>query len=135
MKTRPFYRWKSFWLGLFVVAFSGWVWVQSMKFTGQLVISAGPGRNAMGIVLNPGVFRIWVGNDGVTRYRIFGCYLSRAPRGSKWLSGAVGCDEWQPGCMTLSISCCFICGGALLAWMGFLLWHGRRVQQKIKFMG
>ena len=26
MKPRPFYRWKSFWLGLCVLVFLGWAW-------------------------------------------------------------------------------------------------------------
>ena len=30
MKPRPFYRWKSFWLGLCVLVFLGWAWVRSM---------------------------------------------------------------------------------------------------------
>jgi len=31
MKPRPFYRWKSFWLGVFVLVFLGWSWARSMK--------------------------------------------------------------------------------------------------------
>jgi hypothetical protein len=30
MTPRPFYRWKSFWLGLCVLVFLGWAWVWSM---------------------------------------------------------------------------------------------------------
>ena len=29
MKPRPFYRWKSFWLGLCVLVFLGWAWERS----------------------------------------------------------------------------------------------------------
>ena len=32
MSRCPVYRWKSFWLGLGVVAFLGWAWVQSMTW-------------------------------------------------------------------------------------------------------
>jgi hypothetical protein len=30
VKPRPFYRWKSFWLGLCVLVFLGWAWVDSV---------------------------------------------------------------------------------------------------------
>lgn len=31
MKPRPLYRWKTFWLGLFIIAFLCWTWAISMK--------------------------------------------------------------------------------------------------------
>jgi hypothetical protein len=31
MTPRPFYRWKSFWLGLFVLVFLGWAWWDSYR--------------------------------------------------------------------------------------------------------
>lgn len=31
MKQRPFYRWKSFWVGLLVLALAGWTWWRSMS--------------------------------------------------------------------------------------------------------
>ena len=32
MKPRPMYRWKSFWLGVLVLAFSGWAWWSSHEY-------------------------------------------------------------------------------------------------------
>jgi hypothetical protein len=32
MRQRPVYRWKSFWLGVLVLAFLGWAWVRSMSW-------------------------------------------------------------------------------------------------------
>jgi hypothetical protein len=31
MPPRPLHRWKSFWLGVFVVIFLGWAWARSME--------------------------------------------------------------------------------------------------------
>ena len=31
MTPRPFYRWKSFWFGLLVLVFLGWVWADSQR--------------------------------------------------------------------------------------------------------
>ncbi|MEK7953924.1 hypothetical protein [Luteolibacter soli] len=33
MTPRPFYRWKSFWLGLFGACFLAWAWWDSMQFS------------------------------------------------------------------------------------------------------
>jgi len=33
MLLRPFHRWKSFWLGVLVLAFLGWGWIRSMSYT------------------------------------------------------------------------------------------------------
>jgi hypothetical protein len=32
MTPRPIYKWKSFWLGILVLIFTGWGWVQSMTY-------------------------------------------------------------------------------------------------------
>ena len=32
MTPRPLYRWKSFWLGILVLNFIGWGWVESMTY-------------------------------------------------------------------------------------------------------
>ena len=33
MTPRPLYRWKAFWLGLFVTCFLAWAWWDSLKFS------------------------------------------------------------------------------------------------------
>jgi hypothetical protein len=131
MKPRPFYRWKSFWLGLFVLVFLGWAWGHSARFNGELVISAGPGRNALGLVQEEGVLRIWFGRDGAIRFRPFGGYLSPRKGEGQWLRSSVEFDEWKPGCRTLSVSYCILFSGTLLGWMGFLLWFWKREQKKL----
>src|SRR5262245_27413024 len=39
MKPHPFYRWKSFWLGLFVACFLAWAWWDSHKHQTYVVWS------------------------------------------------------------------------------------------------
>ena len=41
MKSRPFYRWKSLWLGVVVLLFLGWAWQQSRQ-RNQMVSVATP---------------------------------------------------------------------------------------------
>jgi len=36
---RPLYRWKSFWLGLFVLVFFGWAWERSQRLADQASLS------------------------------------------------------------------------------------------------
>jgi len=31
MMPRPFYKWRSFWIGILVLGFLGWAWVRSMS--------------------------------------------------------------------------------------------------------
>lgn len=53
---RPLYRWKSFWLGLFVLVFVGWAYVDSFRFHAMACQTAG-GRTMV-------VYRSY----GVTRF-------------------------------------------------------------------
>jgi hypothetical protein len=38
MKPRPFYRWKSFWLGILVLGFLGWAWVDSLRYESWITV-------------------------------------------------------------------------------------------------
>lgn len=42
MRPRPFYRWRSFWLGVLVLGFLGWGWGKSIKANSGLFIVAPP---------------------------------------------------------------------------------------------
>jgi hypothetical protein len=44
MTPRPIYRWKSFWLGLFVACFLAWAWRDSYRVGAGLSLE-GRGRN------------------------------------------------------------------------------------------
>ena len=41
MTRRPMCRWKSFWLGLLVLACQGWMWVRSMRESDQIGYTTG----------------------------------------------------------------------------------------------
>ncbi len=41
MNPRPFHRWKSFWIGIFVIAFLGWAWVYSIGRLSYVLIPHG----------------------------------------------------------------------------------------------
>jgi hypothetical protein len=39
MSRRPLYHWKSFWLGILVIAFLGWSWMTSMRNPGGIGVA------------------------------------------------------------------------------------------------
>ena len=39
MPPRPLYRWKSFWLGVFMLGFLAWAWCDSFRFESQFWVA------------------------------------------------------------------------------------------------
>ena len=58
---RPFYRWKSFWLGLFVLVFLGWAWSDS--FRNESAVWAGGAGRALVFVRGYGVTYVRAGTS------------------------------------------------------------------------
>ena len=48
MTPRPIYRWKTFWLGLFVACFIAWSWCDSMSSSSEVEWRQIYARNGMG---------------------------------------------------------------------------------------
>ena len=126
MKPRPFYRWKSFWLGLCVLVFLGWAWRDS----------TGAGK---GVYWRGGGFAVYASTrDGVAnlgkdrsqgRNNRFNFW--NLPAGNKPdqvpLPGIIrgpydGLRLQTPFWLLIS------CFAAL--WVGWLFWHWKREQKK-----
>ncbi|MEK7954090.1 hypothetical protein [Luteolibacter soli] len=45
MPPRPLHRWKSFWLGVLIIAFLGWAWVASMRHVDVLYWNSAVGSS------------------------------------------------------------------------------------------
>jgi hypothetical protein len=126
MLPRPFYRWKSFWLGVFVLAFLAWAWVRSMSYvegilwmTGKHSISGG---QAFGSVsLN------WDGAPPPASRPMWIWVHEAAPAGEPWLNKAVNAETY-PRQLQLTAAHWFLILLFLLPWTAFLLWRIRRMK-------
>jgi hypothetical protein len=126
MIPRPLHRWKSFWLGVFVLAFLAWAWVRSMSYvegifwmTGKHSINAGQAFGS--------VFLNWDGSRPPTTRPIFVWVQEVAPVGEPWLHKAVNVETY-PRQLQLTVAHWFLILLVLLHWAAFLLWRGRRLR-------
>ena len=131
MSPRPLHRWKSFWLGLLVLAFLGWAWVRSTHHmdyvsyktsTSSITWAAGTGFGAVRLGWSDDPFA----PDGLS----FSSYRSNPAWGSTWFPEAIlldgGADEsWQ----NFSIAYWFLILLFPVPWAGFLLWRIRRMRR------
>ncbi len=58
MNPRPFHRWKSFWIGIFVIASLCWGWERSVHFWETLCLSSPRSGNCVMLVQGNGGLRI-----------------------------------------------------------------------------
>jgi hypothetical protein len=129
MTTRPLYRWKSFWLGIFIVGFLGWAWVQSVGHDEGVRI-LGPDTDRASVWVSGGVFGItqWEGEmdypsietswyseefarDDMTERRRWALLSKDAESSSFWW---IAFPMWLPVV------------GFMALWAAWLAWHGRR---------
>jgi hypothetical protein len=127
MTHPPLHRWKSFWLGLLVLAFLGWSWVRSMDYVEGILwmprhlnISAG---QAFGSVsLN------WDGSRPPTPYPIFSWIHEAAPAGEPWFHKAMNWETYDQQ-LQLTVAHWLLILLFLLTWTAFLLWRYRRMKR------
>ena len=130
MKPRPFYRRKSFWLGLFVLVFLGWAWWQSFHHCVRLNIPLGGGKSVGKALAG---FR----QDGET------VFVKAHRDASQLLSfrttprrgGSLGLKDYcatadQLGFRWILIPDSLVFFPALALWLGWLFWHWKREQKK-----
>ena len=124
MKPRPFYRWKSFWLGLCVLVFFGWGWWDS-------------GKNAAG-------FTAPMGGNGLLVVRLRGStwLLSGRYMGQGWSAyraPAASAAQWDAEVSTyeangyrwIRIPDALVFFPLFTLWLGWLLCHWKREQKKL----
>jgi hypothetical protein len=125
MPPRPLHRWKSFWLGVFVVVFLGWAWVRSMGYRDNVgvlwdadafILSSGSATVAAGI-----------GNIGEVVGRTF---LTS--------HGASPAENWFPqyflfrevdGEKAIEVAHWLLLLLFLLPWTTVLIWRSRRMKR------
>lgn len=118
---RPLYRWKSFWLGLFVLVFLGWAWARSMHYKESVSFVDG-GR---GIVASHSPGTIEVLSAEVDPFLPEGLLSSKSPvkasRRDKVFPAAVSLDYYGAEVAHWVLIILF-----LVPWSGGLAWHWRR---------
>ena len=133
MRRRPFYRWKSFWLGVVVLCFLGWAWARSLSRTEGVRVVWGMRYYTLQLYDEVVTVEQWDAPAGLG--------LTPQPPGWIWFSALLkpedlGVQEewvlftrnsWSPAYLTwiaFPVSAAFrVC---LVMWGGWLLWHGRR---------
>ena len=122
MSPRPIYRWKSFWLGVWVLGFVGWAWWDSMHFQTMLTM------DRWGMKL--GVLRL----EGVTLFTHGvpvdeGFWHDPRPYPVAFvearLESMVGANSGlgKMSDVAVLLSC-------LALWGGWLVWHWKREQRR-----
>jgi hypothetical protein len=122
--TRPLYRWKSFWLGVLVIAFLGWAWVGSMHYTESVSFVDG-GR---GIVATHRPGSIEVLSAEVDPF------LSEGLNSSKWPVEAYFRYKVFPAAVSFDpygaeVAHWFLILLFLLPWSGWLAWRWRKIKR------
>ena len=151
MAPPPFYRWKSFWLGLLVLAFLIWSWIASIGAAGAIEVGT-PLINAGAVHTNGNLILFYNGSSGDFG---MGWTHSSAPADQTWLSSPVevryskGKDVSISQTKTLPNGAShksILCGYSpahghvgiahwlfipiyLVSWIAFLLWRVRRMKR------
>ena len=135
MTLRPVYCWKSFWLGLLVLAGLGWAWARSMD-RDEAVSIFGPGgfRFQAGISAGVAVVHEWEGDMDYDGRKVSGYSRELSedqeviPR--RWAFLAK--DEEMGGVWWIAFPMGFPFVGLLVSWSGWLVWRWRLERRGLK---
>jgi hypothetical protein len=132
MTRRPFYRWKSFWLGILVLGFLGWAWVRSMRVCD--VVTWGNSSGSWGWSLDHGSSQIWLGIERVYQSGPFpaGFDFQSLPHNDESLKSVFVPFTLKSGSgyTDLGVSHWFLILLFFIPWVSFLAWRVRR-QRKL----
>ena len=155
---RPLYRWKSFWLGLFVLVFLGWAWRDSFRNDAEVADGAWKVESATGGVMMLGFAErvndfkteyeeippdwypewaafqplFWIRRPEPESLFVEGDYLwherAVAARNARDLYPAY-MENWPLSRWMVFIPYWLILLVAALAWLAFLAWRWRRLKR------
>ena len=124
MPPRPLHRWKSFWLGVFVVVFLGWAWWDSWVWETQAYFF---GDYLQVVHARGGIWILWRDDFLGEQWGSFYGERNFQKQGD-W-------DSWKPwevgreyGFKLLKKSHWFLILLFLLPWTTFLVWRSRRMK-------
>jgi hypothetical protein len=129
MPPRPLHRWKSFWLGVFVVVFLGWAWARSMGIIdGIRWESASAGTLLQADHCDGQILFSYVPSYPVKR-SIFELSSQTFSVSGHWFPWAVNVMNSIPGMHILGIAHWFLILLFLLPWTTWLVWRSRRMKR------
>lgn len=128
MTPRPFYRWRSFWLGVLVIVFLGWAWMRSISRTEGWEYSTTVTRSGVLAQRSGTVVLAWNDPSAVGDPVQFFSH-EMAPEDSP-LPPAFELDRWdmEPGrgeTILCTIAHWFLILLFLVPWCGWLAWRLR----------
>lgn len=131
MPPRPLHRWKSFWLGLFVLVFLCWAWWTSMNQIAGVTWAANNGVRQVQLSNYDAMVHCWIGDNGY--HRTAGLHWDRRKDGAEekedgtWFQPGIVLTEG--GGSGLQLAHWFIILLFLIPWVGFLIWRIRRMRR------
>ncbi|MCW1884978.1 hypothetical protein OKA04_09590 [Luteolibacter flavescens] len=133
MQPRPLHRWKSFWLGVFVLIFFGWAWVRSMGIQ-DTIEWISPKRGIHGLVHVNSRLIIFqpVDATGMAPEFDWSSRPNKAYPDPRWFPAAC---TWTPAhddvAGRFTISHWLLTLSFAVPWAAFLAWRRRRMRGDI----
>jgi hypothetical protein len=122
MRPRPLYRWKSFWLGLFVACFLAWACWDSMSFQSGLALRLGGGTQSC--VRHTGSTYFLYGTPAPSTF-----WRMRVTYPASHLESSLEAIKGpRAGSVKVPDFVSFVCFLGL--WSAWLFWHWKREQKK-----
>jgi hypothetical protein len=127
MLPRPIYRWKSFWLGVLVLAFLGWAWLRSYHHFDEGSLALAPGGPS--VMVSHDRSRIDI--EWRPTYYGNGTYLSFLPvaAGHEWFPSFSYFSRNGAGRTWISFAYWFLILLFLIPWSAYLAWRWRRMKR------
>jgi hypothetical protein len=127
MRPRPFYRWKSFWLGILVLLVLGWAWKRSCEYLDYYRISLGPG---LVVLAGQGASDLAVGWHSSPLEE--GSYFihHEADPSEPCFASAISWGSDSPGGAHVALAHWFLIVVFLVPWSAWLFYHWKREQKK-----
>jgi hypothetical protein len=132
MTPRPFHRWKSFWFGVLILAFLGWVWASSVGYRSEMLLPWDAYKNLSLIQANGRLLFVrydgWNQTLGVRKPK-----LSHHPHPeTRWWQPAVSITETGPSEIpgwSISVAHWFLILLFLILWTACLFCRSRRMKR------
>jgi hypothetical protein len=130
MTPRRLYRWKTFWLGVLVLAFLGWAWIRSMGYVDGIVwmrhgvmVSVGQAYGGFDFSWDPSR-----APSGLQMFQPF--HETITGPGERWLPKAVNWEYYDPRIIQVQVAYWLIILVFLFLWSAWLVLHGKRERRK-----
>jgi hypothetical protein len=130
MSPRPLYRWKSFWIGLFILAFLAWAWVGSMK---RALIITPWDQSRVSMTSISGRFEIWLMNANLLRDTRGIQGYRPDPKSLHWFAVPVRVETAPVG-RSVSVAYWLVSLLFFGSWASFITWRWRRQRQHLAMM-